>query len=394
MLESLTKFAAVAGSIVAVGQTATTTIEGYFKSKSEEEITKREKDLADIKERSELAQSYLQLILNKDTPIESRVILYSALGEIEGHPLQKWAQKQNDKIVQYNTQLEKALNDEGEAVQHAQEAGGNVKVLETEIVTLNLQISQNVGIPEKVKELQSQLIAKSSELAKARADLSLSDAKLADIKANKVRSSSADPALVVTTTSSLASEISTISQKINANFLKTIFPVQASKNIDSNVQYLQAALQEFKIFEPRMVAAIVATIAVESPNFDASYEEPDELAKRNEGRRELGNTQSGDGIRYRGRGYIGLTGRENYQKMSERLGLGTRLADSPEDANSPEVASRILVAWFSDRQEKLLSIKDENNFMNMARKIVAGGPRNLEEFTSVFQKVMKKLADT
>lgn len=60
-----------------------------------------------------------------------------------------------------------------------------------------------------------------------------------------------------------------------------------------------------------------------------------------EGRADIGNTQKGDGFKYRGRGYVQITGRRNYQDWATRLGLP--LIDEPELALEPEIAMRILV---------------------------------------------------
>ena len=49
----------------------------------------------------------------------------------------------------------------------------------------------------------------------------------------------------------------------------------------------------------------------------------------------LGNTQPGDGYRFRGRGYVQITGRANYAKFG--------IADPPDDALNPDVAARIMV---------------------------------------------------
>ena len=49
----------------------------------------------------------------------------------------------------------------------------------------------------------------------------------------------------------------------------------------------------------------------------------------------LGNTQPGDGYRFRGRGYVQITGRANYTKFG--------IADTPDDALKPDVAARIMV---------------------------------------------------
>jgi len=66
----------------------------------------------------------------------------------------------------------------------------------------------------------------------------------------------------------------------------------------------------------------------------------------------LGNTQPGDGLKYIGRGYIGLTGRANYTKFSKLLyekGLvssPTALVDNPELVNDPALAGQIVVIYF------------------------------------------------
>jgi predicted chitinase len=57
----------------------------------------------------------------------------------------------------------------------------------------------------------------------------------------------------------------------------------------------------------------------------------------------LGNTKAGDGERYKGRGYIQLTGRYNYKRAGEALGLP--LEKNPELAAEPEIAAQVAI-WF------------------------------------------------
>jgi predicted chitinase len=57
----------------------------------------------------------------------------------------------------------------------------------------------------------------------------------------------------------------------------------------------------------------------------------------------LGNNQAGDGARYHGRGYIQLTGRENYRRAGQALGLP--LEQRPELVERPDVAAKVAV-WF------------------------------------------------
>lgn len=62
--------------------------------------------------------------------------------------------------------------------------------------------------------------------------------------------------------------------------------------------------------------------------YDKDGERP-HVAKR------LGNTQAGDGVRFAGRGYVQITGRDNYARYS--------LVNNPDDALKPDVAARVMV---------------------------------------------------
>ena len=57
---------------------------------------------------------------------------------------------------------------------------------------------------------------------------------------------------------------------------------------------------------------------------------------------QLGNREKGDGIRYKGRGYVQITGRANYAKLGELLGIGDALVKSPLLALDPGIAYRIM----------------------------------------------------
>jgi putative chitinase len=58
----------------------------------------------------------------------------------------------------------------------------------------------------------------------------------------------------------------------------------------------------------------------------------------------LGNTQPGDGYQFRGRGYVQITGRANYARMTRELGLGSDedMVSDPEHALRPAIAYRIM----------------------------------------------------
>lgn len=63
--------------------------------------------------------------------------------------------------------------------------------------------------------------------------------------------------------------------------------------------------------------------------------------------KELGNNQIGDGFKYRGRGYVQLTGKSNYKKYSEVAGID--LVSNPDALLDPDISAKVSVAYFIDR---------------------------------------------
>jgi putative chitinase len=88
--------------------------------------------------------------------------------------------------------------------------------------------------------------------------------------------------------------------------------------------------------------------------------------------RDLGNTRPGDGFLFRGRGYVQITGRDNYRKASERLRVD--LVAFPDEALKPEIAAKILVrgcleGWFTGA-----TLADFDSYADM-RRVVNGRDR-------------------
>ncbi len=70
----------------------------------------------------------------------------------------------------------------------------------------------------------------------------------------------------------------------------------------------------------------------------------------------MGNTEPGDGWKYRGRGFIQLTGKNNYSAASKAIFGDNRLVDNPDLASDPAVAAQIS-AWFTEKQGKGMAKK-------------------------------------
>lgn len=89
----------------------------------------------------------------------------------------------------------------------------------------------------------------------------------------------------------------------------------------------------------------------------------------------LGNQSAEDAVRYRGRGYIQITGRDNYDRYGRLLGLD--LLGDPDLALVPETAARILASYFQGRSIHLAA---ELGNWRTVRKRVNGGFNQWDEF--------------
>lgn len=97
-----------------------------------------------------------------------------------------------------------------------------------------------------------------------------------------------------------------------------------------------------------------------------------------EGRTDLGNYCPGDGPKYKGRGFIQLTGRSNYTQYGLIFNLD--LVCHPELALQTDIASQILAHYFKDRGVDIVC--NEKNWTRV-RQLVNGGLNDYSTFLSV-----------
>lgn len=147
--------------------------------------------------------------------------------------------------------------------------------------------------------------------------------------------------------------------------LLTIMP-NARARIDDFVDALNAAMATYAINTPARQAAFLAQIAHESGELRYVRELASGAAY--EGRRDLGNTEPGDGVRFKGRGLIQVTGRSNYKACGDALSLP--LLDHPEMLELPIYAS-YSAAWFWFKNG-LNELADRGAFKEITRKINGG----------------------
>lgn len=140
--------------------------------------------------------------------------------------------------------------------------------------------------------------------------------------------------------------------------------------------FIEAAMDEFDINTPARQAAFLAQIGHESGGLHWTTEiwGPTIAQSHYEGRADLGNTEPGDGFKFKGRGLIQTTGRNNYLLTGQALGID--LVADPTLLAQPEMAARS-AAWFW-KQHGLNELADVGDFMRITRKI-NGGTNGIED---------------
>ena len=174
--------------------------------------------------------------------------------------------------------------------------------------------------------------------------------------------------------------------------LRQIMPTLAEERRTAYLPILLRALEEFNINTPLRVAAFLAQLAHESGEFkwmqeiwgptkaQKNYEPPAAKA------RELGNTEPGDGHRFRGRGPIQITGRANYQKYGDLLGLD--LVTDPGHAADPEVGFRTAGLYW--QRNGCNELADAQKFVSITRRI-NGGTNGLADRQRYYERAKKAL---
>jgi predicted chitinase len=168
-----------------------------------------------------------------------------------------------------------------------------------------------------------------------------------------------------------------------------LFPNTPKASIVANLPFVVSGLRARSLVDRPMALVAFATIRAETEGFVPISEGRSRFNTRNtpfdkyEGRVDLGNNQPGDGPRFKGRGYVQLTGRDNYTRVGRQIGVD--LVGSPERANDPATAGLIL-AQFLTNQDRCIRGALANRNLRNARKCVNGGSHGLERFVDAFEQ--------
>jgi peptidoglycan L-alanyl-D-glutamate endopeptidase CwlK len=179
-----------------------------------------------------------------------------------------------------------------------------------------------------------------------------------------------------------------------------MFPFTPRKNIEKHLPTVLAGLVEADLQDKPMVLMALATIRAETERFLPISEgksqwntspggKPFDLYDK---RGDIGNSQAGDGERYRGRGFIQLTGKANYLQHGRAIGLGDDLVSSPELANDPLIAARLLCSFIKTKERAIKEALMDYDLRH-ARRLVNGGSHGLDRFTDCYRRGQALLED-
>ncbi len=170
--------------------------------------------------------------------------------------------------------------------------------------------------------------------------------------------------------------------------LKTIMPGAGGR---AEIYYaaLVMAMSKFLITSGKREAAFLATIAHESGQLRYTKEiwGPTPAQQRYEGRQDLGNMYVGDGRRFMGRGFIQITGRSNYQKITDAFRID--FVSQPELLETPDYAAMSAAWWWATHGCN--EAADVPDFMRVT-KIVNGGYNGIDDRLRYYDIAMRTLA--
>jgi putative chitinase len=148
---------------------------------------------------------------------------------------------------------------------------------------------------------------------------------------------------------------------------------------------IQSTLDQYEIDTRLRVAHFLAQIIHEAAGLSTTEEFASGAAY--EGRKDLGNVNPGDGRLYKGRGLLQLTGRANYKRLGEKLGVN--LEDDPALAAEPKLSLSIACEYWTDR--RINAACDADDLIAVTKK-VNGGLNGLADRRQLLVKAKAALA--
>jgi len=384
---SVAKYAAVITALISIAVPVTEYVRGFTNQKIKETEERSKLALKEAEEKTKLAITYLDKIAAKDTGSSDRILYLGALTKLDGHPLKAWAEEQLEQQKKELEARKKASAALQEAFERAAAASDEIVTIQSQIEIVNLKIrqaqtSQEVDeqekalavLVEKKNTVRTKIAAQVKQISTATAQISAATPALTDhttASAEQIQARLQDITKVVTAANTVVSALTTddVLDKLTPATVKACWPTASAEAVEQNLPIVKAALKEFGLSDRNMVIAAMAVMRINSTNF-APFIEPESIARRYEGRADMGNTEPGDGVKFKGRGFIGLTGKANYALYGKQLGID--LLQDPDAANKPDIAARLMAAFLKRTAVAMRSAISEKDY-NRALRLITGG---------------------
>lgn len=183
-----------------------------------------------------------------------------------------------------------------------------------------------------------------------------------------------------------------VTGRIDLELVSAMFPYTRLDSIASHLPAVLEALRQQSLIDKPMVLMALATIRAETETFEPVDELPSRFNTSPGGhpfdlydqRADLGNRGRPDGDRYKGRGFVQLTGRANYRRIGHMIGLGDALERGPERAASPVEAARVLAAYLASRRRPIKEALLDAD-LGRARRLVNGGRHGIDRFIEAYR---------
>lgn len=156
----------------------------------------------------------------------------------------------------------------------------------------------------------------------------------------------------------------------------------AAVDIDTIANTLASSAVQYGVDTEKRMEAFIAQAAHETAGFKTLREYASGAAY--EGRTDLGNTQPGDGVKFRGRGIFQVTGRSNYKDVSRHIFGDDRLLTKPELLEEPVNATLSALHFWKSRN--LSALADKGDFEGITKKI-NGGLNGWADRLSYYEKI-------
>jgi len=177
-----------------------------------------------------------------------------------------------------------------------------------------------------------------------------------------------------------------MTNEITDQNLRDIMPNLPAAKRQLYLPHLNDAMREFEVATYLRASAFLAQLAHESA--ELRFFQEIASGKAYEGRKDLGNTQPGDGVKYKGHGPIQITGRANHAACVKALSLD--LINKPTLITLPENAFRS-AGWFWDTRG-LNALADGRLFKAITKKI-NGGINGLADRQKYYDRALRVIPE-